>query len=216
MIDRSLNYGRHIIERYLKLSGHYQSIVDIGAGAGSDLMIARKINPNSDLHAIESYPEHIHELAKKNINVHALNIEQDVLPFADDSVDVVIANQIIEHVKEIFWVFHEMTRILSVHGKIILGVPNLAAFHNRILLAFGKQPTPIRSGSAHIRGFTKGDILRFLHNCFPDGYALRKFSGSNFYPFPPVIAKTLAEFFPLSHGEYSFFLRRKKSIQMNS
>lgn len=34
MIDRSLNYGRHLISRFLSKAGPATTIVDIGAGPG--------------------------------------------------------------------------------------------------------------------------------------------------------------------------------------
>jgi len=39
MIDRSLNYGRHIIADFAAKIGHYETVLDIGAGKGDDLMI---------------------------------------------------------------------------------------------------------------------------------------------------------------------------------
>lgn len=64
-----------------------------------------------------------------------LNIERDPLPFADESVDIFMANQVLEHCKEIFWIFSEVSRCLKPGGCFIIGVPNLAALHNRLLLA---------------------------------------------------------------------------------
>ena len=84
---------------------------------------------------------------------------------------------------------------MKVGGKIIIGVPNLAALHNRITLLLGQQPTCIKANSAHIRGFTKSGLLQIM-NCWEKGYILNKFSGSNFYPFPPRIAKFISKIFP--------------------
>jgi hypothetical protein len=61
---------------------------------------------------------------------------------------------------------------------------------------FGNQPSPLKIHSAHVRGFTKGGFTKFLNECFPHGYILKAFRGSNFYPFPPLIAKLLARIFP--------------------
>ena len=89
--------------------------------------------------------------------VHSLNIENDSLPFPNGSVDVLILNQVLEHTKEILWIFHETTSALRVGGKVILGAPNLAAGHNRILLVFGKQPSLI--------------LIRILIRFHPNGIA---------------------------------------------
>src|SRR5574337_450901 len=209
MIDRSLNYGRHHIRGFLSSAGAYRTVLDIGAGQGDDLLLAKNIRPDARIHGVEVYDEYAIRLRQKGIDVHSLDIERDRLPFSDRSVDIIIANQILEHVKELFWIFHEITRVLPVGGKMILGIPNLASLHNRILLAFGRQPSPLKNNSAHIRGYTRGDLAMFLESCFPGGFELVKFGGSNFYPFPPVLARPLARMFPsLAWG--IFFLFEKK------
>jgi SAM-dependent methyltransferase len=196
MIDRSLNYGRHHIRQFLLGAKSTSKILDLGAGHGTDLITARRVLPEAQLIAVESWPPYIEELRSLGVSVFALNIERDILPFRDESVDVVIANQILEHTKELFWIFHEASRVLPLGGKFIVGVPNLASLHNRILLACGRQPSSLKSASAHVRGFTKSDLIHFVESCFPNGYALANFGGGNFYPFPPLLAKPLAWAFP--------------------
>lgn len=208
MIDRSLNYGRHHIDRFLREADKPSLIVDLGAGQGYDLAIARNIWPQAKLVGVESWSPYVKALENKRIGVLPLNIERDALPFPDESVDIFVANQVLEHCKEIFWIFHEVTRTLRVGGTFIVGVPNLAALHNRLLLAFGRQPSPIKTASAHVRGYTKTDIEYFLNSCFPGGYSVDGFGGSNFYPFPPVIAKPLARLFPTF--AWGIFLKLRK------
>jgi SAM-dependent methyltransferase len=213
IIDRSLNYGRHHIDSFLGFAHQsgWSSVLDIGAGLGSDLLLARRHNPSAALHAIEIYPDYQTQLRDKGIHVAALNIERDVFPFLDGSMDVVIANQVLEHVKDLFWLLHETSRVLRVGGHLIIGVPNLGSFHNRLLLLFGKQPTCIQNHSAHVRGYTKGDLLTLFDVCFPKGYALQRFAGSNFYPFPPFIAKPLAAVLPTMAWGIFFLLRKQRS-----
>jgi len=195
-IDRSLNYGRHRIRDYLAHAGKFRTALDIGAGHGNDHLLARAVIPSADIHAVEVYPAYTADLAQKGIHVHSLNIEKDRLSFPDGSIDVIIANQILENVQELFLIFHEISRTLPIGSKLILGVSNLAALHNRILLAVGRQPSHLKNSSAHIRGYTKHDLIRFLEICFPGGYRLERYGGSNFYPFPSVLAKPLARMFP--------------------
>jgi hypothetical protein len=62
-----------------------------------------------------------------------------------------------------------------------------------------------------VRGFTQQDLLNFLESCFPGVYLLKDFKGSNFYPFPPIIAKPLAKLLPnMAWG--IFLLLEKKQI----
>lgn len=209
MIDRSLNYGRHHVRRFLEEAAPYDRIVDLGAGTGADLEAALEVCPGAEAVAVEVHPPYAGPLEARGWKVLRLDIERDALPLPDASVDVVVANQILEHVKEIFWIFHQVSRVLSEGGHFIVGVPNLASLHNRLLLLLGRQPTALHLHSAHVRGFTRAGLLRFLDEVAPGLYQLMDRGGSNFYPFPPVVARPLARLFPsLAWG--SFFLLRKR------
>lgn len=210
MIDRSLNYGRHQIHNFLNQSQPFGKVLDIGAGRGNDLRLAHEVNSESQLFALESFPPNVNTLQASGIEVYQSDIERDRFPFEDESIDIIIANQILEHTKEVFWIFHEISRLLPIGGKLILGVPNLASLHNRLLLMAGRQPSPIKTNSAHVRGFTKSDLLKFVGSCFPGGYQLVGFGGSNFYPFPPILAKPLSRIFPnMAWGIFLLLLKKR-------
>jgi len=184
----------------------YTSVLDIGAGYGADLSIAKDVDPSCTLYALEYNLSNVSILESQGISVNSIDLEKEQFPYDSDFFDVIIANQILEHTKELFWIFHEATRVLKGGGGLIIGVPNLASLHNRILLSIGRQPTSIKSASAHIRGFTKPDLLHFVNTCWPGGYELVKWGGSNFYPFPPVISKPMASMFPsLAWGLFLLF-----------
>jgi ubiquinone/menaquinone biosynthesis C-methylase UbiE len=107
-------------------------VLDIGAGSGRDFGIARAVERNARLHAVEIRPQpSLLDLVPEPI---AIDIEHSRLPFDDESIDLIIANQTLEHTKEIFWIMHEITRVLKVGGHFILGMPNVASLHNRGLL----------------------------------------------------------------------------------
>jgi SAM-dependent methyltransferase len=210
MIDRRLNYGRQHINRFTKNLPEYAVVLDLGAGGGDDLLIARNNNASAQLHAVECYVPYQDNLRSKDITVHSLNIENEKLPFEDGSVDVIIANQILEHCKEIWWIMHEVSRVLKPGGYFITGVPNLASLHNRFLLALGRQPTAIQNNTAHVRGYTKRDLCRFVEGVSGNAYALEGFGGGNFYPFPPAIARPLAVVFPTFAWGIFFKFKKKK------
>ena len=196
MLEKSLNYGRHLIKDFCIKSLPFNNVLDIGAGHGTDLFIAKKINPDCKMHALEYYQPNIKSLEEQGVQVNSIDLEKEKFPYENNYFDIVIANQILEHTKELFWIFHEISRVLKEGGKLIIGVPNLASMHNRLLLLFGHHPSPIKTATAHIRGFTKRDLLQFLKLCWPEGYNMIKWGGSNFYPFPPLIAKPIAKVFP--------------------
>lgn len=210
-IDHDETYGPHVIARFLGTLQGVRTVVDLGAGTGRDLQTAKGLHPDAKVIAIEGGQEYARGLIDKVDDVHVLNIERDSLPFADASIDVFMANQVLEHTKEIFWIFHEITRSLKVGGHFLIGVPNIASFHNRLLLMFGRHPTQHKLCSAHVRPFSRADTMKFTDACFPGGYSLAAFAGSQFYPFPKSVARVLAGWFPTAAFSIFFLLRKERS-----
>ena len=207
--DRSLNYGEKIIHSWLKEIDS-DNVLDVGAGQGRDLDLVKSLNKNANLKAIENFKPSVDLLEKKGINVSKINIENDLFPYSSESFDLIIANQILEHCKEIFWIHHEIFRTLKVGGYLVVGVPNLAAYYNRINLTLsGKQPYCIALDGAHVRGFTNNGYRNFLRNTLGTKLVVKSFRGANFVPFPNQIASHLAKFFP-NLSTCIFFLIQKK------
>lgn len=213
-----LNYGRDIIADWAKDYSHGKKsimVVDIGMGSGTDLTkIRSKIKQYADvdvyLSGLDSYEPNVEKARQYGIEAKSCDLEREKFPYNDQSVDIVVANQVIEHTKEIFWIYSEISRILKPGGIIITGVPNLASFHNRIALLFGIQPTSIEIMGPHVRGFTAKSFINFLE---ADGYYKNlSIKGSNFYPFPPFISKYLSRIFPkASVGIFFLTQRTEKS-----
>ena len=196
-----LNFGREIIIRQVieysaRISASELRILDIGLGDGQDIdNIGRHVKDKKVVFAgVECYPPFIELASRKGIQVFPINIEREPIPLPDQSCDIIIANQVIEHTKEIFWIFGELSRVLKKQGILIIGMPNLSSLHNRILLLWGHQPACIKPLSEHVRGFTKPSLESFI-SC--GGYfKLTRYLGANFYPFPPWISRRLSRFLP--------------------
>jgi len=207
LVDTDEQYGSEIVQQFLGGIESPSVALDIGAGAGRDLGLVKRAHPAVKTLAVECFNT---ELLRQRFDaVHELDIERATLPLADCSVDLVIANQVLEHLKEIFWVWHEVSRVLSIGGHFLVGVPNIASLHNRLLLGLGKHPTQWKSYSAHVRPFSKPDTVKFVDVCFPGGYELVAFRGSQFYPLPRTASRAMCALFP-SAAAFIFFLFRKK------
>jgi SAM-dependent methyltransferase len=96
------------------------------------------------------------------------------LPLADASQDVVIMSELIEHLVDTDGALAEARRVLRPGGSLVLSTPNLAAWYNRALLAFGVQPVfsevslygiygrPGHEVAGHLRIFTKRALAGLL------------------------------------------------------
>lgn len=190
--------GRHIIaSEVARLCDDIRepAVLDVGSGYGKDLLSIRDLlSRPAKLHAIESFPEAIDFLKSRQIDVWATNLERDRLPFPDELFDVVVCNQVLEHLKEIFWCISEMARVTKVGGKLLLGVPNLGSLHNRVLLLVGRQPAAIQVFGPHVRGYTVPGMTDFLER--GGILKVRNVIGGNFYPLPPSISRPLSRQLP--------------------
>ena len=203
MIKRyfDLNYGREIISHWIEdytkkfeKNNKIFRILDIGCGWGQDLSCLLVISKNIELYGIEIDDEKIAACQQKDIMIFKINCETDRIPVNDNFFDIIIINQVLEHTKEIFFICSEISRVLNKHGILIIGVPNLASLHNRILLFFGCQPTCIELMGPHVRGFTARSLKNFIS--IENFFIVKEIKGANFYPAPPQISRILSKFFP--------------------
>lgn len=207
IVDHNETYGRHILDKIVKRI-EISKCVDIGCGSGNDLSIVKQNHPNAELFGIDFGLWNSDKLKSLGIKPVSMNIENDKLPFEDDSVDFIIANQVLEHTKEVFWINHEIFRCLKVNGIFFMGVPNVLSLHNRILMTLGYHPTCNKLTSAHVRVFSKRDVAQFYCNIGNSFCRLEQFYGSQFYPFPKVIARFLSKLFP-TMAVASFYVIKK-------
>ena len=212
-VNMEEQYGPHIVEAMVKSihpSSQITRVCDIGVGKGRDLGIVQKRYPQAKLFGIDFLSTNASLLKDLGIEFQSLNVERDEFPYSPESIDLFIANQIYEHLKEIFWVSHQIAKTLRIGGYYIIGAPNICAFHNRVLFNFGAQPSQMKSYSAHVRGFSPKEIPRFFELCFPGGFEIVKFAGAQFYPFPKFIARILCFLFP-SFAHSVFFSSAKEN-----
>jgi SAM-dependent methyltransferase len=101
-----------------------QVVLDLGCGAGTDLLIAAQmVGPEGRAIGVDMTPamlERVRESAREmgldNVEVHQSLIES--LPLPDASVDVVISNGVIDLVPDKDAVFAEIDRVLRPGGRL--------------------------------------------------------------------------------------------------
>jgi len=63
-----------------------------------------------------------------------------LIPFKDNSFDVILSGEIIEHLLNPLKFIREAKRVLKPQGVFIITTPNLASIFNRLLIVFGYSP----------------------------------------------------------------------------
>lgn len=100
------------------------TVLDLGCGAGTDLLIAAQMTgPSGRAIGIDLTPSMVErarvgaaEMGLTNVEVHEGLIER--LPLEDESVDVVISNGVIDLVPDKDAVFGEIKRVLKPGGRM--------------------------------------------------------------------------------------------------
>jgi SAM-dependent methyltransferase len=144
------------------------------------------------------------------------------LEIPDAAVDVVTANQVIEHLYDTDRFVLELWRVLKPGGTAVISTNNLASWHNIIALLAGAQPFPadVSSNSAigklfglfpgdaggysswtHLRIFTLRALRELLEY---HGFAVQRIQGVGYYPLPPRLARAVAARAP-RHAAYMTF-----------
>ena len=101
-----------------------ETVLDLGCGAGTDLLVAAQMTGSEgQAIGVDMTPTMVErarrsaaEMELANVEVHESLIER--LPAADESVDVVISNGVIDLVPDKAAVFSEIWRVLRAGGRL--------------------------------------------------------------------------------------------------
>ena len=113
-------------------------------------------------------------IACHGLQIVKCDVEQERLPFADDRFDVVLCNEVFEHLRiNPIFALHEMRRTMKRNGVLILTTPNLYSLKNIVSFLRGRgigTTTPYRAFKqldtvghmGHVREYSTREILEFL------------------------------------------------------
>ncbi|WP_280152762.1 class I SAM-dependent methyltransferase [Piscinibacter sp. XHJ-5] len=182
-------------------------ILDVGLGGAEDLLALRSAASGEvTLYGIECHPARIERARARGIEVFAIDLEHERIPLPDACLDVLMANHVVEHLKELFFFFSEVSRVLRPGGMCIIGFPNLGGWHNRLALLFGQQPPCMRVLGSHVRGITIPGFRRFIE-C-GGFFRVQRVKGRAFYLAPRGVSRVLAEIVPGLCSAVHFVLTR--------
>jgi SAM-dependent methyltransferase len=127
--DRRLN----LILRHVELDG--RRILDVGCGIGMYVEKFRRFS--DDVYGVDVDPEKVAQASASLPNIVEAPAEH--LPFADESFDVVLLHEVIEHVDDDRLSIREAYRCLRRGGHVIVYAPNrLYPFETHGFYLFGR------------------------------------------------------------------------------
>lgn len=166
-----------IIRQFLPVSGDLEKrprVLDCGCGRGALAQaIANKgyevwgIESNST--ACQTASTRLHHLIEKDLT----QIEKTEPQLANVKFDFIIFSDVLEHVYDPLAVLKSYSHFLNPNGKILISLPNIANWENRIKLFFGYfsyQDTGVMDRT-HIRFFTFRTAQLLVHEA---GFQVKK------------------------------------------
>lgn len=237
------NIFKNLLSRYLKKIWHEAAsennqilislvtpvkqakILDIGVFDGNLALERVKNILHPNLYAVDIDKTTVKKCLELGIKASKYNLEKG-LPFKSNFFDVVIANQIIEHLTNIDNFVEEIHRVLKPKGYLLLSTENLSSWHNIFALVLGWQafsqhisinstignpmrmidPQSSKINDLHIKIFTlKGlkELFKFY------GFKIEYSFGAGYYPFPKYISRSLSKLNPV-HSAFIGIKARKR------
>lgn len=144
-----------IFRRYV--GGPGRRVLDLGCRYGA---LTRAYLEGNDVVGLDIDRDALEEAAKLGIETRWADAEEP-LPFEDESFDVVVAGELLEHMREPETVVDEVRRVLRGGGSFVGSVPNAFRLKNRLYFLLGRPP---EDDPTHLQLFSPAAVHRLLRN----------------------------------------------------
>ncbi len=130
-----------MIEIVKNLTKAPKNVLDVGCGTGYFAHLTKKTYPNAKVYGVDISNAALSIGKKKYKDIIFVKADAEVkLPFKDNTFDLVISGEHIEHVRDIDQNLLEINRVMRTGGTLIITTPNLVSAFNRLLVLMGKWP----------------------------------------------------------------------------
>ncbi len=139
------------------VGGPDRRILDLGCRYGA---LTRAYLEGNDVVGLDVDREALAEAAKLGIQTRWADVEQP-LGLDDASFDVVVAGELLEHVRDPEALVAEVRRVLKPGGRFVGSVPNAYRLKNRLRFALGRAP---EQDPTHLHMYAPADVRGFLRD----------------------------------------------------
>ncbi|TMK54792.1 MAG: class I SAM-dependent methyltransferase [Actinobacteria bacterium] len=171
--DLSDRYGEHHRERRSRefvyageervrlfreyVGGPNRRVLDLGCRYGA---LTRAYAEGNEVTGVDVDREALAEAAKLGIDTKWADADEP-LPFEGASFDVVVAGELLEHVRDPDGLVAEARRVLRPGGQFVASVPNAFRLKNRLRFLLGRKP---EDDPTHLHMFSPADVESLLRD----------------------------------------------------
>lgn len=144
---------RDLFRRYV--GGPGRRVLDLGCRDGA---LSATYAQGNEIVGVDADREALAEAEQLGIETHWADLD-DSLPFADESFDVVVAGELLEHLRDPRRVVADVRRVLRPGGTFVASVPNAYRLKNRVRFLLGRKP---EEDPTHLQMFAPSDVRTLL------------------------------------------------------
>lgn len=161
-------YHRNIRKDILPLiPAKVDRVLDVGCGAGSTLAWLKSKKLCTWTAGIESFSDAAAEACAAVDVVYKGNIEKMSLPIENESLDLILCLDILEHLVDPWTVTQRLQKLLKPGGALIVSLPNIRSKRVVFPLLFKGKWEYCEFGildRTHLRFFTRGSAIELVES----------------------------------------------------
>jgi SAM-dependent methyltransferase len=142
-----------LFRRYV--GGPGRRVLDLGCRDGA---LTRAYASGNDVVGVDADREALAEAEGLGIETRWADLDEP-LPFEDGSFEVVVAGELLEHLRDPRALVDEVRRVLRPGGTFVGSVPNAYRLKNRVRFLFGRDPD---DDPTHLHMFSPAQLVELL------------------------------------------------------
>ena len=135
------------------------NVLDVGAGKGEFADVLSKLGYR--VSCVEGTKKLFEELKEKGYKSAHVDLEEENLPFPDNSFDLVVSLEVIEHLWNTDHYLSELKRVVKPNGYVLITTPNYNYWSFRLRALFG-QAEKFLTQDYHKKLFTAHSLSQRL------------------------------------------------------
>jgi len=142
-----------LFRRYV--DGPGRRVLDLGCRDGS---LTGAYASGNEIVGVDADREALAAAAKLGIETHWADLDES-LAFGEATFDVVVAGELLEHLRDPDRLVGDVRRVLRPGGTFVASVPNAYRLKNRLRFLLGREP---EDDPTHLQMFSPGDVRKLL------------------------------------------------------
>jgi SAM-dependent methyltransferase len=137
------------------VGGPGRRVLDVGCRYGA---LTRAYLDGNEVVGVDVDRQALAQAARLGIETHWADADAP-LPFGDESFDVVVAGELLEHIRDPAGLVAEARRVLRPGGRLVASVPNGFRLKHRLRFLAGREP---EEDPTHLHLFSAAAVRRLL------------------------------------------------------